>query len=40
MISFYIIRHGETLLNRLNKRLPDVAAAIYGYDTTGMTEPF
>ena len=88
VISFYIIRHGETLLNslnraqgwsdspltgngektakelgiklknitfiqmvsdwlggvtsfaELNRRLPDVAMAIYEHDTTGMAEPF
>ncbi len=31
---------GVSSFSELNKRLPDVAAAIYGHDTTGMAEPF
>lgn len=31
---------GVSSFVELNKRLPDVAAAIYEHDTTGMTEPF
>lgn len=31
---------GVSSFTELNKRLPDVAAAIYEHDTTGMAEPF
>lgn len=31
---------GISSLEELNKRLPDVATAIYRHDTTGMAEPF
>lgn len=31
---------GVSSFAELNKRLPDVAAAIYEHDTTGMAEPF
>lgn len=31
---------GISSFTELNKRLPDVAAAIYEHDTTGMAEPF
>ena len=36
----YVDWVGGVLLVELNKRLPDVAAAIYEHDTTGMAEPF
>ena len=51
MVRFYIVRHGQTLLNSLDRAQgwadppltgagKQMAAAIYEHDTTGMAEPF
>ena len=36
----YLTLGGITSFAELNRRLPDVAMAIYEHDTTGMAEPF